>query len=480
MPNDGNSDATANMTGNVLLMHLNDNVSGVYNASLSDNFNAGSLDSKWTILRDDGKWTASGNTLDITTNGGDFWTYVNTAPLFWQSINASENYEVTVDVTATPDYKYEQGGIFFYEDDDNYVRLTYIYDGAVRCYLSKEIAQSFSSPAISSCPDGGVTLKLRKVGTRYSAYYSTDDGATYTYVGSTTASITASKIGLSAFNHAGELFVFDNFDVYELPTNVEDSSGTGNNGTNYGASVATGKFNGAFEFDGSSGYVDCGNDASLPQTTAFTVSAWVKLNSLNQGWKVITDKYGDATHVTLSVFLSDDNTFSFTTANGIWNSTSDLKTGTVSANRWYHVVAVWNGTTKLIYLDGDLSNSVNPTSSYGPGAGTGNFSLGARVDGSFCLNGVIDEVAIWNRSLSGDEILDLYRRAVIKPVDSSDCVYLDSFDTTDLDTIYYSSRNSSYSKACFSINNSHLGGINTSDTFYIAFVSETTVYRFCE
>jgi hypothetical protein len=479
MPNYGASDATANMTGNVLLMHLNDNVSGVYNASLSDNFNAGSLDAKWTILRENsGMWSASGTTLNITTNGDDFYMTTNTAPLFWQSIDSSQNYEVTVDVTATPDTDYEQGGIFFYEDDDSYMRLTYAYVGGVGCYLTREVSGTCTNEASSSCPDGGVTLKLRKIGDRYLAYYSTDGGATYTYVGSTTASITASKIGLSAFNHAGELFVFDNFNVYELPASagvVEDSSGVGSNGTKCGTTVVAGKFNGAFEFDGLTDFVDCGDDASLPQTTPFTVSTWVKLKRLNQGWKVVTNTYIDISHVTLSIFFSDDNRFSFTTANGTWNPTGDLKTGAVSANQWYHVVAVWNGTTKLIYLDGDLSNSTNPADNYRPGGGTGNFSLGARLsDPHYCLDGVIDEVAIWNRSLNATEIKDLYTRAVHKPVDSPFCVWGHSFNTTELDNIEYSSRNSSYTKISFSVNNSKIGDIDTTDTCYYYFGSEAT------
>ncbi|KAF5438082.1 CASH domain-dontaining protein, partial [Candidatus Methanophagaceae archaeon] len=233
------------------------------------------------------------------------------------------------------------------------------------------------------------------------------NGTTLTY-NLTALPIKPSEANLSLLMH------FDNRSEYgENSTHVYDFSRNGNNGTVNGNpiyNISGGKFAGAFEFDGTEDYVDCGNDPVLPENTPFTVSAWVKLNSLDQGeWKVVTNKLGTGNYVTLTIFLSPANEFSFTTANGTWSPLSDLKTGAVNANQWYHVVSTWNGTTKCIYLDGDLSNSTNPASSYEPGAGTGNFSIGARVSGLYCLNGTIDEVAIYNRSLSADEILNHYR-----------------------------------------------------------------------
>ncbi|KAF5437779.1 CASH domain-dontaining protein, partial [Candidatus Methanophagaceae archaeon] len=235
------------------------------------------------------------------------------------------------------------------------------------------------------------------------------NGTTLTY-NLTALPIKPSEANLSLLMH------FDNRSGYgENSTHVYDFSRNGNNGTVNGNpiyNISGGKFAGAYEFDGTEDYVDCGNDPGLPENTPFTVSAWVKLNSLDQGeWKVVTNKLGTDKYVTLTIFLSPANEFSFTTANGTtMNPLSDLKTAPVSAtNQWYHVVSTWNGTTKCIYLDGDLSNSTNPESSYEPGAGTGNFSIGARVDGTYCLDGVIDEVAIYNRSLSAEEILNHYR-----------------------------------------------------------------------
>ncbi|MHA1225343.1 MAG: hypothetical protein ACTSPV_01205 [Candidatus Hodarchaeales archaeon] len=56
--------------------------------------------------------------------------------------------------------------------------------------------------------------------------------------------------------------------------------------------------------------------------------------------------------------------------------------------------------------------------------------------------------------------------------DSPNCVHLYSLTTSDLDTIYYSSRNSSYSKTCFSIINNSLSGIKVTENFYFGYYSK--------
>ncbi|MEA3255185.1 MAG: hypothetical protein U9Q22_05075 [Candidatus Altiarchaeota archaeon] len=54
---------------------------------------------------------------------------------------------------------------------------------------------------------------------------------------------------------------------------------------------------------------------------------------------------------------------------------------------------------------------------------------------------------------------------------SPNCAYLDTFTTTDVSNIYYTSRNSSYSKSCYSIIDDHISGIRATDTGYIYYES---------
>ncbi|MEA3293547.1 MAG: hypothetical protein U9P81_01030, partial [Euryarchaeota archaeon] len=135
---------------------------------------------------------------------------------------------------------------------------------------------------------------------------------------------------------------------------------------------------------------------------------------------------------------------------------------------------IWNGDA------GTWTYSPQPfTLSHPPEIETVPFWIGHSrfqfwAQGNTYFNGTIDEVAVYNRSLSKNEITEHYTQGVIKPVVSPYCAYLGSLSTTDLADIDYTSRNSSYSKFCFGVNNSKIGGINTTNTFYIAYESETT------
>ncbi len=79
----------------------------------------------------------------------------------------------------------------------------------------------------------------------------------------------------------------------------------------------------------------------------------------------------------------------------------------LTGNVWHHIAGVGDNTDKSlkIYVDGVLRNSGSFTGS--PTATTNNLVIGALA-GARYVNGVIDEVRIYNRSLSGDEIGKLY------------------------------------------------------------------------
>jgi len=58
-----------------------------------------------------------------------------------------------------------------------------------------------------------------------------------------------------------------------------------------------------------------------------------------------------------------------------------------------------------------------------------------------------------------------------KTKDSTNCVFVNSLDKTDLEDIYYSSRNSSYSKSCYAVIDGKLGGITATDIIYVSYES---------
>lgn len=82
-------------------------------------------------------------------------------------------------------------------------------------------------------------------------------------------------------------------------------------------------------------------------------------------------------------------------------------------NEWHHVVTVGDGNSLNLYFDGALTAAANsPTASYGTSSYSFNIGGGGVYDGSGnWFKGQIDEVALWRRALSSNEVVQLLRGA---------------------------------------------------------------------
>lgn len=265
----------------------------------------------------------------------------------------------------------------------------------------------------------------------------------------------------------------------ETSGQIVDYSGEGNNGTYNGALYnKPGKINSSLGFNGSTDYVSVANYPSLKITGPITLEAWVNFDS----WGATTDFNGIVakwnfygTGWGYGLFKAENtNKIAFITASQKQAGRAYAYSNSApTLHEWYHVVGTYDGTTMLLYINGELQTDTGSQSSIYDNdepVTIGTF----ETNQDYWFDGEIDEVAIWNRTLNATEIKDHYTRAVLKPVDSPYCEYHSTFNTTDLDDISYTSRNSSYSKECFAVNNSQFGGIDATDTFYVEFESGTT------
>jgi len=190
-------------------------------------------------------------------------------------------------------------------------------------------------------------------------------------------------------------------------TTAYDSSGNNNHGTLVnGPQWVDGKYGKALSFDGSDDYVDCGTDESLNITDAITIEAWVNFSSWETGVRMLYSR-GEHFANKRGVFLGIRATtgLDFWLGNGTEGS-SLVSEGGVPTNQFSHVVGVWDGTTRGIYINGTL----NVTDSFsGPiDYNTSHAVIGTRSAGGAYFPGIIDEVRIYNRALSADEISDIY------------------------------------------------------------------------
>jgi prepilin-type N-terminal cleavage/methylation domain-containing protein len=184
---------------------------------------------------------------------------------------------------------------------------------------------------------------------------------------------------------------------------VIDTSGYGNDGVVYGATVVPGleQLGNALSFDGANDYVNAGSAASLNITNAITLEAWVKRASLDGTALGIVSKDATGGYVFLLSYTADDDKLEFVFP-GILASGGSTKT--IADMDWHYVVVTvsklgGNSSVKF-YVDGvfDVERTVGTTIT---GAPTANVQIGKR-NGYF--SGLIDEVRIYGQALGAAEI----------------------------------------------------------------------------
>ena len=178
------------------------------------------------------------------------------------------------------------------------------------------------------------------------------------------------------------------------------------NGTEY---VTTGKIGGALNFDGAD---DIGIIINTPElesmVTDFSIALWVKpdFDSSTDKSGVPIDKF-DSNGGWKLLFRQNTDVFSFRFRNSGVNQQCEVtNTMTFSAGTWIHVIGTWNGTYSSIYIDGVLNNTCLLT---GPMSSSVNpINIGQSFNFRAFWNGSIDEVMLFDKSLTFSEVTEIY------------------------------------------------------------------------
>ena len=191
-----------------------------------------------------------------------------------------------------------------------------------------------------------------------------------------------------------------------------DRSGNGNRGILTSGPVrVSGKIGQALSFDGVNDYVDAGTGSALTNLRTFTLSAWVKPRTVGTSGGRIIDKHnGDGSGGW--VFYITSNKLGFFTVDGIDNAEWQSAANSISYNTWQHVVVTFqNGGTPIFYVNGIVSAVTNNdmgTQLLGDDSSLSVKIGDAPIDNTTAFNGLIDDVRIYSRALSADEIKRLY------------------------------------------------------------------------
>jgi hypothetical protein len=190
---------------------------------------------------------------------------------------------------------------------------------------------------------------------------------------------------------------------------VYDSSSQANNGTVYGASWISDTINGkdgtALSFDGTDDYVAI-PDLYSSSPSELTVSAWINSSLITTWWR------GDSIihhcrngEFGLQLVYSGVICFNAKAAGG---SGRDVR-WTPSPNEWHQIVGTWKkGDSVKLYVDGTLVNQTAVADEYMYNAYWLDAAIGSLYRSEAFFNGTIDEVMVYNRTLSAQEVMAHY------------------------------------------------------------------------
>ncbi|MDP6770585.1 MAG: LamG domain-containing protein, partial [Anaerolineales bacterium] len=217
-------------------------------------------------------------------------------------------------------------------------------------------------------------------------------------------------------------------------TSVDDYIG-GNNGTIVNAlQTDGGKFGKGFLFDGSGDYVNMGDVDVAEGVSSMTWSFWTKPNDVANNFDCFVCKWHTSTDEG-SFFIRQDGTgkIDFSVMNDSSMDTASSVGYSMSDGVWTYVAVTFNSGSVRFYENG--INIVNDTFTVTSINDSDlNLFIGAASNSAQYFNGIIDEVIIFNRSLSADEILGLYNASVVSHSETSLAEGSHTFDayTSDL------------------------------------------------
>ena len=182
-----------------------------------------------------------------------------------------------------------------------------------------------------------------------------------------------------------------------------DATGRGNHGTISGAAwIPDGRYGSALALDGVDDWVTLADSPSLDLTTGLTLEAWVKPGTLVKPWQTLLMKEAPGA-LAYALYATGGGSPQL---NAWWGDQQSLyTTDPLPVGEWSHVAVTSDGATMRAYLNGLLAESVPVT---GPLAATsGPLRIGGNAvwENEF-FQGVIDEVRIYDRALSAEEVRD--------------------------------------------------------------------------
>jgi hypothetical protein len=206
---------------------------------------------------------------------------------------------------------------------------------------------------------------------------------------------------------------------YPFNGNANDESGNGNNGTVFGATLTKDRFgnpNSAYSFNGINNYIRVLSPKGLNNAN-YTYSFWLMILQLPATYNCnflmelgYPSMQGHAIAINNAYPSINQTTgWSINSANSA-TSSINFQTGTLpNANVWYNVLVIRNDTSVCVYENGKKIKNVSTNGNISYYTNPSDLYFGTRASklSNFYLNGIIDDIRIYNRALTVNEIIEI-------------------------------------------------------------------------
>lgn len=183
--------------------------------------------------------------------------------------------------------------------------------------------------------------------------------------------------------------------------NANDGSINANNGINNGAILTSdrnGNPNSAYTFNGVNSTINCANP-SIPQNNSFSISFWIKPTTISGVQEFFCQNYWP------SAFYVGMNNGNMRCGDS-WQNTNVM----INSAQWQHIIIIRNYNNNVqIYKNSLLQSTLGNDIIIG-GSPSNPLVFGKQYGGNAeYYNGVLDDIGIWNRALTQQEITSLYQ-----------------------------------------------------------------------
>jgi hypothetical protein len=199
--------------------------------------------------------------------------------------------------------------------------------------------------------------------------------------------------------------------------NANDESGNGNDGVVNGATLTedrSGEESTAYRLNGVDNFISISHSNIFDFTNQFSVSMWLRISSFSSGttqFCINKSLDGDFSTYNWSLGVTQDGRcIIFHRAGGqlieIMSTVPEIL-----VNTWYNLILIYDGNNLLLYKNQELniqsSISGNMTNNNFP-ISIGYFPPANNPPYGYYVEGILDDIAIWNRALTPQEISALY------------------------------------------------------------------------